>query len=72
MAGVILSAALIIGLALTGITIILILTDQHETSLREYATLGLFCSVLIMLSYYVELHTPGFAAKIDAVKFGYI
>ena len=72
MAGVILSAALIAGLALTGAAVILILTDQHETSLREFAILGLFCSIIIMLSYYVELNTPGIAAKIDAVKFGYI
>ena len=42
MVGGILSAALIAGLALTGAAIILILTDQHETSLREYAVIGLF------------------------------
>lgn len=72
MAGVIMSTLLIAGLALTGGAVILILTDHHESSLREYAILGLFCSILIMLSYYVELNTPGIAAKIDAVKFGYI
>ena len=72
MGTVIMSGILIAGLALTGASIVMILTDPHETSLREYAILGLFCSVLILLSYYVELNTPGFAAKIDAVKFGYI
>ena len=72
MLGVILSGILIVGLALTGASVIMILTDQHETSLREFAILGLFCSILIMLSYYVELNTPGFAAKVDAVKFGYV
>ncbi len=72
MAGMIMSGFLIAGLAMTGAAVILILTDHHETSLREYAILGLFCSILIMLSYYVELNTPGIAAKIDAVKFGYI
>lgn len=70
--GILLSGILIAGLALTGASVIMILTDQHETSLREFAILGLFCSILIMLSYYVELNNPGFAAKIDAVKFGYI
>lgn len=72
MTGVIISGILIFGLALTGASVVMILTDQHETSLREYAILGLFCSMLIMLSYYVELNQPGFAAKIDAVKFGYV
>ena len=70
--GILISGILIAGLALTGASVIMILTDQHETSLREFAILGLFCSILIMLSYYVELNNPGFAAKIDAVKFGYI
>lgn len=72
MTGVIISGILIFGLAITGASVIMILTDQHDTSLREYAILGLFCSMLIMLSYYVELNQPGFAAKVDAVKFGYV
>ena len=46
MAGVIMSTLLIAGLALTGGAVILILTDHHESSLREYAILGLFCSIL--------------------------
>ena len=66
------SGILIIGVTLTSGSVILILLDQHETSLREFAVLGLFCSMLMMLSYYVELNTPGIAAKIDALKFGYI
>ena len=72
MTGVIISGILIFGLAITGASVIMILTDQHDTSLREFAILGLFCSMLIMLSYYVELNQPGFAAKVDAVKFGYV
>lgn len=72
MAGTIMSGLLIAGLAITGAAVIMILLDQHETSLREFAVLGLFCSILVMLAYYVELNTPGYAAKIDAVKFGYI
>ena len=66
------SGILIVGLTLTSASVILILLDQHETSLREFAVLGLFCSTLMLLSYYVELNTPGIAAKIDALKFGYI
>ena len=66
------SGILIVGITLTSCSVILILLDQHETSLREFAVLGLFCSMLMMLSYYVELNTPGIAAKIDALKFGYI
>lgn len=72
MASTIMSAILIAGLATTGTAVILILLDQHETFLKEFAVLGLFCSILVILAYYVELNTPGFAAKIDAVKFGYI
>ena len=72
MAMTVMSVTLIIGLAMTGAAVIMILLDTHETSLREYAVLGLFCAILTMLSYYVELRTPGIAAKIDAVKFGYI
>ncbi|MCQ2407539.1 MAG: diguanylate cyclase [Oscillospiraceae bacterium] len=68
----VMSVTLIIGLAMTGAAVIMILMDTHETSLREYAVLGLFCAILTMISYYVELQTPGLAAKIDAVKFGYI
>ena len=66
------SGILIVGLTITSASVILILLDQHETTLREFAVLGLFCSTLMMLSYYVELNTPGIAAKIDSVKFGYI
>ena len=69
---VVLSAVLLAGMLLTGGVIIYILMDQHENSLREYAVLGLFCAILTMLSYYAELNIPGFAAKIDAVKFGYL
>lgn len=68
----ILSWILIAGLITTSGSVILILMDQHESSLREFAVLGLFCSLLMLLSYYVELNTPGFAAKIEALKFGYI
>lgn len=68
----VMSVTLIIGLAMTGAAVIMILLDQHETSLREFAVLGLFCAILTMLSYYVELRTPGIAAKVDAIKFGYI
>ncbi len=66
------SGILIVGLTITSASVILILLDSHETTLREFAVLGLFCSTLMMLSYYVELNTPGIAAKIDSVKFGYI
>ena len=66
------SGILIVGLTITSASVILILLDPHETTLREFAVLGLFCSTLMMLSYYVELNTPGIAAKIDSVKFGYI
>ena len=66
------SVLLLVGMFLTGGVVLVILMDQHENALREYAVLGLFCSILIMLAYYVELNTPGFAAKIDAVKFGYV
>ena len=72
MASTIMAGALLIGLAITGAAVIMILLDRHETSLKEFAVLGLFCSVLIMISYYVQLRTPGFAAKVDALKFGYI
>ena len=68
----IMSGILIAGLITTSASVILILMDQHESSLREFAVLGLFCSMLMLLSYYVELNTPGFAAKIEALKFGYI
>lgn len=68
----IMSALLIIGLIVTGYTTVSILMDPHDNALREFAVLGLFCSILIMISYYTELNTPGFAAKVDAVKFGYI
>lgn len=72
MAMTMMSAIMLFGLVMTGGTIILILMDQTETSLREYAVLGLFCAMLILISYYVELNTPGFSPKIEAVKFGYI
>ena len=68
----IMSAILIAGLILTGSALIMLLLDQHEGSMREFAVLGLFCAAITMLSYYVELNTPGVAAKVDAVKFGYI
>ena len=68
----VLSAILLTGMFVTGGAIIYILMDQHDNSLREYAVIGLFCAVLTMLSYYMELNVPGFAAKIDAVKFGYL
>ena len=66
------SGILIAGLITTSASVILILMDQNESSLREFAVLGLFCSMLMLLSYYVELNTPGVAAKVDALKFGYI
>ncbi len=66
------SYILLAGMFLTGSIIIFILLDQHDNSMREFAVLGLFCSILTMLSYFVELNTPGMAAKVDAVKFGYI
>lgn len=66
------SGILIVGLSVTSASVILILLDSHETTLREFAVLGLFCSTLMMLSYYVELNTTGADVKIDAVKFGYI
>ena len=47
----VMSVTLIIGLAMTGAAVIMILLDTHETSLREYAVLGLFCAILTMLSY---------------------
>ena len=68
----IMSALLIAGLVVTGYTTVSILMDPHDNALREFAVLGLFCSILMMISYYTELNTPGFAAKVDAVKFGYI
>ena len=68
----VMSAILIAGLILTGSALILLLLDQSEGSMREFAVLGLFCAAITMLSYYVELNTPGIAAKTDAVKFGYI
>ena len=66
------SYILLAGMFLTGGVIIYILLEQHDNAMREFAVLGLFCSILTMLSYYVELNTPGIAAKVDAVKFGYI
>ena len=66
------SGILIVGLTITSASVIMILLDPHETTLREFAVLGLFCSTLMMLSYYVELNTPDPAAKISAVQFGYI
>ena len=66
------SYILLAGMFLTGGIIIYILFDHHDNAMREYAVLGLFCSILTMISYYVELNTPGMAAKVDAVKFGYI
>lgn len=66
------SVILLIGMFLTGGVVLVILMDPHEAAMREYAVLGLFCSFLIMLAYYVELNTPGYAAKLDAVKFGYV
>lgn len=66
------SYILLAGMFLTGGVIIYILLDQHDNSMREFAVLGLFCSILTMLSYFAELNTPGMAAKVDAVKFGYI
>lgn len=66
------SYILLAGMFLTGGVIIYILLDAHDNAMREYAVLGLFCSILTMISYYVELNTPGMAAKVDAVKFGYI
>ena len=65
------SALLITGIVTTGSVIIAILTDRHDNALREFAVLGLFCSLLSLISYYMELNTPDFHAKIDAVKFGY-
>lgn len=69
---VLMSAILIVGLTVTGGVILTLLMDPRDQSLREFAVLGLFCSVIMMLSYYTELNNPGFAAKVDAVKFGYI
>ena len=66
------SAILVAGLLLTGSALIMLLLDQSEGSMREFAVLGLFCAAITLLSYYVELNTPGVAAKVDAVKFGYI
>lgn len=72
MTATLMSAILLAGLLLTCGFTLFILMDAHDSSYRDFAVLGLFCSILIMLSYYVELNTPGFAAKIDAIKFGYV
>ncbi|MBQ8920755.1 MAG: diguanylate cyclase [Oscillospiraceae bacterium] len=72
MASTVMSAMLITGFVMTGSVIIAILSDRHENALREFAVLGLFCALLCLISYYMELNTPDFHAKIDAVKFGYL
>ncbi len=72
MTGTVMSILLLIGLILTGgVTIALLMSDQNKER-REFAVLGLFCAVLTLLSYYMELNTPDLFAKIDAVKFGYL
>ena len=70
MMGTVISGVLIFGIITTFAAAILLLTDQNETVFREFAVMGLFCSALIMISYYTELNAPGIAAKISAVKFG--
>ena len=72
MFGTALSGVLTFGIITTFAAAILLLTDQNETAFREFTVMGLFCSALIMISYYTELNAPGVAAKISAVKFGYL
>ena len=66
------SGVLLCGIAATFAAAILLLTDQQETAFREFAVMGLFCSSLMLISYYLELNLPGIAAKITALKFGYL
>lgn len=66
------SIVLIVGLVLTGLTLFKILVDHTNSSNRDFAALGLFCSALMLISYYIELNAPTFEEKIMAIKFGYI
>lgn len=68
----VMSVLLMIGMFITGGAVIYILMEPHENAMREFAVLGLFCAILMMISYYAELNIQELPAKIDAVKFGYI
>ena len=68
----VISVILLIGCVLNGAVVLVILIKQQDTALREFAVLGLFCSLLCLLSYNTGLTTPDFYAKITALKFEYL
>ncbi|MCQ2417519.1 MAG: diguanylate cyclase [Oscillospiraceae bacterium] len=72
MLGTVISYTLLGGIAVTIAAAIILLNDSKEHRFREFAILGLFCSFIMMASYYMELNALSTDAKIMALKFGYI
>lgn len=66
------SALLLVGLICTGAFVIVILMDHRDNGCRDFAVLGLFCAALMLLSYFVEINTPGLEVRLMAIKFGYV
>lgn len=66
------STLLTIGLVSGGGTILYLLLDRRDNAVRDYMLLSLFCGVLAMLAYLVELNISDLGAKITAIKFGYL
>ena len=63
---------LTVGSLASGGMIIYLLLDRREHVLRDYVLLGLFGSILSMISYLLELRGVSLDAKLTAVKFGYL
>ncbi|MBR5372591.1 MAG: diguanylate cyclase, partial [Oscillospiraceae bacterium] len=72
MTAAVMSFILLCGLFITGGFTILFLMQTHDTNYRDFAALALFCAMLSMLAYHTELNASDFAAKIIAIKFGYL
>ena len=68
----VMSTLLTIGLVSGGGTILYLLLDRRDNAVRDYMLLSLFCGVLAMLAYLVELNISDLGAKITAIKFGYL
>lgn len=66
------SILLAIGLATGGGSILYLLFDRRDNAVRDYMLLSLFCGVIAMLAYLVELNASDIWAKINAIQFGYL
>lgn len=72
MTDTLMSVFLLAGMLLTGSVTVAILLNKRDTALQKFAVLGLFCAIISLISYYIELNGPDFSTKVTAVQLGYI